>query len=715
VRLKVREPKIVRLPDWVSIDTETTGIHPLLEDMPFSVGLMQELDERSARYFEWLVDPRTRLCKPDREDIVSLQEIAGDETATKVFFHAKFDLHNLAKIGIEVKGRIEDVSIAARVCNTLEMHYKLKILARKYFGYPLDDQEFLKGAIMRKLRDRARKKGWNLNEKDPEADYWLCSHVDELIPEMPKKERDRVKMAVGVYCLGDVTRTALLWTMYKELMDSDPHYKATYEEEMELMLGAVMAMERRGVPISRKRTLEELKDCKEKRAKHRLKLREMASKKGNKDYNPNSDVQSVKLLFTRSPRGYGLTPIKATKKGNVSVDWKALRPYMNHPFVRELLAYRAADRGIDFFETYLDLMRPDPVHNPDGKGDAYLLFPSANQAGTKTGRFSYNEPNLQQVSNPDSSVKGTDPVQARRPFGPRKGYFWYTCDYNAQELRVFADVADVTAMLEAVYAGRDVPTENANRLWGGRGNQHGLIAAAQALELGADEPSKEEIRQAWKELGWNSKKAANGVMSSEALRVADRWLSQHDYDIVAAEKSIGKKNSRGRSKQTGFTKYYGGGADALADLINCEREEAVVHIKRFDHVFPESPRYIKALTRQAKQDGYIINRYGRKLRVDSSFAYRAVNYMVQGTCADLMKDAIRRCHKFFREIGIDAHIVMTIHDELIFEIKKDHAYKWVLREICRIMSDHQGRLRVPMPVEMKRVRERWDRKEPVEL
>jgi len=398
-----------------------------------------------------------------------------------------------------------------------------------------------------------------------------------------------------------------------------------------------------------------------------------------------------------------------------STDWKALRPYADHPFVREVLAYRSSVKAADtFFQKYTDMMRPDLISNPLGDpfDDTHVLHPSLNQCGTVTGRFSCNNPNLQQVANSDTSARGTDPIQARAPFGPRPGYLWYLCDFAQMELRVFADIADVPSMLEAIFAGRDLNTENANRAWGGKGNQYALEAASYALELGHDEPTKQEIKDVWKTYGW---KPSYGGRSKAAYETADEWLACFDYDIVKAEKSIGKSGTRGRSKCVTFCKIYGGGPDAVVDLLYCTSAEAKAYWKQYDRAFPEINAYIRAASEHAENNGYIINKYGRKLRIDPRFSYRAVNYMIQGTCADLMKEGIRKCHEFLQETGIDGHVLMTIHDELIFEIREGHNYKWILRELMRLMSDHEGRLRVPMPVEMKRCRLRWDQKESVDL
>jgi DNA polymerase I-like protein with 3'-5' exonuclease and polymerase domains len=80
-----------------------------------------------------------------------------------------------------------------------------------------------------------------------------------------------------------------------------------------------------------------------------------------------------------------------------------------------------------------------------------------------------------------------------------------------------------------------------------------------------------------------------------------------------------------------------------------------------------------------------------------------------------MKDSIYKTYKFIKKTGLDVHQIMTVHDELAFEIRKEHAYKWLLRGIKHIMEDNEERICIPMIVECKRAIERWDVKKDVPL
>lgn len=702
------------------IDTETTGLEVWQEAAPFSVGmLLGPAEDMDVRYWEWQVEPFTREVILEQPDLKEIRLVCESERYVKVFHNAKFDIQMLAKIGIKVRGRVEDTHFAARVCNTLEFGFGLKQLTKKYCGFEDTDLFDLKKYV-RQMRASARKKGWKLHDQT-EADYWLCGHVDKLLPELPKKERDKIRAAVGEYCIQDVVRTALLWEFYSPMLDEDPCFRTTYDREIAL-LPEVMRIEGRGMAISESRTAIELAQNRKKADKTLKSLQKTVEEMGwIGKFNPASPKQLANVIYGDPPKGFGLECFRASKSGADSTDWRALKPHANHPFVHELFVYRSAEKACStFFEKYADMMRPDPIYHADNEfdpfhdGNVWVIHPSLNQCGTSTGRFSCNNPNLQQVANSNTSPRGTEPIMARAPFGPRPGYRWYHLDYSQMELRVFAELAEVKGMLAAMAAGRDLNDEVANWAWGGPNNQYALEAAAAALELGS-EAGRESIEEARTKFGWKDSYARLGRTSGPALEIAGAWLKSFDWDIVKAEKSVGKSASRARAKIVSFCKIYGGGPKAVIELLYCTAREGKQFWAQYDETFPEINRYIRAISSSAGSDGYIINLYGRKLLVEADFAKRAVNYMVQGSCADMMKEAIRKCAEFLRSTGLDAHIVMTIHDELIFEIREEHCYKWVIRELKRLMEDSEGRFRYPIPVEVKRCRERWDQKEAVSL
>ncbi len=698
----------------VAVDTETTGISPYLEDMPFMVAACWYTREGQLqmRYWEWPVNPFTREVCPSEGDIAEIRELF-EGFGKFVFHNAKFDRQMLAKLGVEVKGEIHDTSFMARICSTDEMTYGLKPLAKKYLSAedPLcndDDEKALKDALT-KCRRRAGRKGWK-SADDAAADYWMVRQASALGLSLERED------LCSQYCLRDVYRTLRLWKFYSELMDCEQQifkdgketWRQAYEKERALV-EVVMKMEDRGFFISRERAAFQLRTSEE-RVKSLLTTIQRDSK--GMVQNPSSSTQLVKFLYGKPPDGLGLKCVRTTAKGNMSTDYTALRHHLDNLFVQNVVLYRNADKAIDtFFRKYLDMMRLDPISGEEG-----VIHTSLNQCGTTTGRFSSNNPNLQQVANPESSRKGTD-IHGRDPFGPRPGYVLYCADYSKQESVVFADCAQVKGMLATIRAGEDINNYITNTAWGGKGNRAALEAAADSLELGSREPTNALIQTVWDELGWSEEASRTwGVRSDRAFEVADAWLARFRYKIVEAELSIDKKVSRARGKTVLFAKIYGGGAGSVTELLYCSYAEAERFMKNLERPFPEIARYMNEMQAHARRHGCIINKYGRRLAVNPRFAYKAVNYMVQGTCADMMKSSMLRCARFLEEADIDGHIIMTVHDELIFEIRADHCYTWVLHGLKACMEDTSDcALTVPISVDISRARVSWEVKEKLKL
>ncbi len=233
---------------------------------------------------------------------------------------------------------------------------------------------------------------------------------------------------------------------------------------------------------------------------------------------------------------------------------------------------------------------------------------------------------------------------------------------------------------------------------------------AYSLELEAYEPSSPEVKAAWGVIGWNARLAAKGRTSREALEAAEVWLQRFDYDIVRAEAAIGKGSSRSRAKQVTFCKVYGGGPGAAAPLLKVSVAEAERFFAQFDEAMPEMNYYAQSVIREVRRTGCVHTLFGRRVNVDRDHAYKGVNYIIQGTAADLMKRAMVRSHAFLREHDLDAWVLMTVHDELIFEFLNEHSYAWVLRHLKFIMEDVEGAFNIPMVAEFKRATRSWNEK-----
>lgn len=681
--------------DIVAIDTETTGLQVWHGDSPFAIGACWP--DGTQEYWSWPVDPFTRtvLYEADPTAWHQANLIISNPKIAKVFHNAKFDVRMLERgPGIKVRGKIHETTFAAHACNTLEPTFKLKPLARKYCGIAEDDEKDLQRAVVAGRRT-AKKMGWWIAQgKDAtKQDYWIPLEIQrhalgkgfaKYMALHPEADFCRT------YCMRDTERTMLLWLMYNQVMD-DLDVRGTYEQELALW-PVTYTMEARGVMCRLPVTRKELRRYSKIRAEQLSIVYELAGE----EFDIESKPALARILYGK----LGLPVLKYTEKsGDPCTAFSAIEEHKQHPFVRALLQYRAADKACkSFFQKYIENIVPDPL-NPG----AYALHADFQQVGPVTGRFSCRNPNLQNVANA-LTTRSDEPIQARTPFGPRPGYTWYHFDYEQLEVRIFADVSQEQTMLAAIASERDLHTECANKAWGGAGNPVAIDSAIHSLELHRAEYQTPACEEFWRR-----------AQTEDRAKVAIEWLASFNWDIVAAEASLGKKTARARAKMVLFAKLFGGGAHAIMDLTKTSEAEARQFMADYDRAFPDIVRYIRGLSYQAREDGYIRNKFGRLTRVDPDKAYRAVNYMVQGSAADFMKKAMRRVDGMLRISGLDAHLVLTIHDELVVEIRKDHAFKWLLRDIKGIMEDHGGAFGITMPVDCDRVTVHWDKKAKVRL
>lgn len=673
---------LIALKSPVACDTETTGLNPWLGDRPYAFSFC-DAEGRKA-FVRGRVNPATREVEIPKRPWRSLVNFFSNASVTKVFHHAKFDIRMLESIGASVRGRIEETIFALHALNNMEPSFKLKRLGAKYVEIPDDDEKELRKATS-KARLAAKKKGWKIAEKlsssdDPiAADYWLAP--EELLKR---------------YAVTDAERTILLWLMAHGVMDEEG-VRDTYEMELKLF-PRTYAMETRGVKIEPAVVDAEI-------VNHNGALKKSLAEvqKWKPGINLNSPVQLQRFLYgTKDCGGLGVAPIYDKDTGNPTTDAEALQS-IQHPFARLISRVRAHEKALSsFFVKYKRLSIPDPL-NPGGRA----LHPDFQQVGPVTGRFACRTPNLQNVADSSGAGFTTEPIQARTPFGPRPGFVWYHFDFSQLELRIFADVAQEPNMLAAIHEGGDIHGNTARKIWGDKRPDAAIKAAVSAL--GLDGKEAENTPKAISEVARLRKR--EGKASPETLATA--WLDEHGWDINKAESSIDKKNSRKKAKIINFLTIYGGWADAVASKLVCSKREAEDLLEEYHATFNRIRAYSEELSSLVYRDGFIRNRFNRKLWVDPDYAYRAVNYMVQGSAADLLKDRMLAVSDYLEKMrarGVEAYLVLTIHDEIVIEVRLGQGFPWFLRRIRRIMEDHGGRFGLPLPVDLAKTVTRWNEK-----
>lgn len=270
----------------------------------------------------------------------------------------------------------------------------------------------------------------------------------------------------------------------------------------------------------------------------------------------------------------------------------------------------------------------------DAHGRVHTTF---RQTGTATGRLSSTEPNLQNI--PVRTELGRE---LRRYFLPEnRDYVIVDADYSQIELRLLAAVSGDENLCEAFREGADIHTSTAAAVFG------------------------------------------------------------VPRDCVTPE-------MRKRAKAVNFGIMYGIGAFSLADDIGVSRQEAQAFIDRYLGQFPRVDAYLKQTIASAYENGYVTTLFGRrryiaelagKNKMQQKFGERvAMNSPIQGTAADLIKLAMIRVHRRLREEGLDARLILQVHDELLLESNRTCADR--AQEILRTEMESAARLSVPLTVEI---------------
>ncbi len=270
----------------------------------------------------------------------------------------------------------------------------------------------------------------------------------------------------------------------------------------------------------------------------------------------------------------------------------------------------------------------------DAHGRVHTTF---RQTGTATGRLSSTEPNLQNI--PVRTELGRE---LRRYFLPEnRDYVIVDADYSQIELRLLAAVSGDENLCEAFREGADIHTSTAAAVFG------------------------------------------------------------VPRDCVTPE-------MRKRAKAVNFGIMYGIGAFSLADDIGVSRQEAQAFIDRYLGQFPRVDAYLKQTIASAYENGYVTTLFGRrryiaelagKNKMQQKFGERvAMNSPIQGTAADLIKLAMIRVHRRLREEGLDARLILQVHDELLIESNRTCADR--AQEILRTEMESAARLSVPLTVEI---------------
>lgn len=170
------------------------------------------------------------------------------------------------------------------------------------------------------------------------------------------------------------------------------------------------------------------------------------------------------------------------------------------------------------------------------------------------------------------------------------------------------------------------------------------------------------------------------------------------------------KHLRSLGKRCNFLKVYQGGVLALMDSLEIDRKTAEALDQAFYKAFPRIRDYQEWVDKQAGMYGYVENLYGRRYYMnDSKWFYKLCNYLIQGTCADMVKQFQIDIAKFLKEGNYKTKMVLPVHDEIIFLVPEGEEH--LMKDIKAIMEDVTDVItNVPMVAEIEYTETNWNEK-----
>ena len=257
---------------------------------------------------------------------------------------------------------------------------------------------------------------------------------------------------------------------------------------------------------------------------------------------------------------------------------------------------------------------------------------SFNQTVTATGRLSSSNPNLQNIPIRDENGK-----EIRKAFIPDEGCLFFSADYSQIELRIMAHLSEDKNMIDAFLSNHDIHAATAAKIY-----------KIDLQDVGSD--------------------------------------------------------MRRKAKTANFGIIYGISVFGLAERMNVERKEAKELIDGYFETYPGVKAYMDKSIQVAQEKGYVETIFHRKRflpdinsrnAVVRGYAERnAINAPIQGSAADIIKVAMARIYQRFQTEGIQAKMILQVHDELNFSVPVEEKER--VEEIVIEEMEHAYRMHVPL-------------------
>ena len=514
--------------------------------------------------------------------------------ADKIFHNAMYDVCWIRAMGIKINGNIYDTMIAASLVNENRFRFDLGSLGWDYVGRGKNEKELVEAA-----------NEWGV---DPKADMWMLP-----------------SMYVGNYAERDAELTLDLWkVMQKEISDQD--LGSIFELETDLF-PCLVDMKFKGVRVD----TESAHKLKQQLCTEEKKLLSEVTKETGIECQIWA-ARSIAKVFDKLKLSYDRT--EKTKSPSFTKNFLSEH---NHPLVKKIAKAREINKAhTTFIDTIIRYEHKGRIH-------ADINQIRSDQGGTVTGRFSYSNPNLQQIP---ARNKDLGPL-IRSLFIPESGCEWGCFDYSQQEPRLVVHYASLDQDT-SVFGVKDAYEENV------KSDFHQTVAdmaqiprtQAKTINLGL-----------FYGMGKGKLQAELGVSKEKAEELFQQYHSRVPF-VKRLMNSVSN-----RAQKSG----------QIRTLLG--------RLCRFHLWEPNLFGMHKALPHEEA-----LREHGPGIR--RAYTYKALNKLIQGSAADMTKKAMLDLYKE----GIVPHI--QIHDELDISVESDNQAK----KIIEIM-ENAVKLEIPNKVD----------------
>ena len=498
--------------------------------------------------------------------------------ALKIFHNAMYDVCWIRNLGIKINGLIVDTMIAASLIDENRFQYSLNAISWDYLGHGKNETA---------LNQEAKSRGL-----DPKADMW----------QLPA-------MHVGSYAEKDAELTLELWQIFKkEIIQQD--IESIFNLETDLF-PCLVDMKFKGVRVD----LEQAQSLKKELVSREEKL--LLEVKKETGIEPQIwAARNIALIFDK----LGLTYARTEKTNAPSFTKNELQEHP-HPVVKKIAQAREVNKT---HTTFIDTIIR---HEHKGRIHADINQIRSDQGGTVTGRFSYSNPNLQQLP---ARNKELGPM-IRSLFLPEEGHTWGCFDYSQQEPRLvthYAALSKFPSVYDVVENYIEDPTTDFHQI------------VADMAEIPRSQAKTINLGLFYG-MGKTKLQAELGVSKEKATELFEQYHAKVPFVKNLTNSVSNRAQERGQ----------------IRTLLG--------RLCRFHLWEPNQFGMHKAMLHEDA-----LQEHGPGIK--RAYTYKALNKLIQGSAADMTKKAMVDLYKE----GIVAHI--QIHDELDISVKSPEQAKKII-------------------------------------